>query len=539
MTPREELELLELEAKASGQPVAPESSFSGDAVKGLKASIDRSALGIKGLLPKSVQDFGDRVDAAMGSGGLTKETAVKAPDTAGGLTGSIGGEVLQMVVPGGAVLKGGKVLQRALAARGAAGTGAAAMVGADIGGNAAVSAAMEPEDRGTAAAWGGAGAAGGRVLARTLGGAMRESVSPQAQRLIDAGVHITPGQALTGPQAGIVARTIRGAEDKITSIPLVGDVIANAQQRGLRSFNMNRINDALEPIGAKIKHAGVEGLDAADQHISDAYDKVIPHIFVEPGNALTKITEAQARWKSIPLFDDIHKNKLDQYIDRHIMPVLAAGGNVPGEIVKRIDAEIGKLGRELSAKGGLTNGPIGDGFLELRRSWRQAMEGVTPEARQGLTNADKAFAKLVPLLKAGEKKAEGIFTPKQLADSLRQSKMKPDQLTEAARQVLPNTVPDSGTAGRQIFGRLISPEAGGAGAGVAAAGLGGLGPAAIAALGAGAMYTKTGLKALTGGVHPLIEALRSKLTKKAYDPSQIEDILRNLSGRSITATGTE
>ena len=537
MTPREELELLELEAKAKGQPV-PESSTFGDFAKGAKSSLDKAALGIKGLLPQSVQNLGDRIDSAVGSSGLTKETAVPTPNSTAGTVGSIAGDIGLTLAPGGALLKGGKILQRALAARGAAGTGTAAMIGADLGGNAAVSAAMEPEERGTAAAWGGAGAAGGRVLARTLGGAMRESVSPQAQRLIDAGVHITPGQALSGPQAGLMARTIRGAEDKITSVPFVGDVIANAQQRGLRSFNTNRINDALEPIGIKIKTAGVEGLSAADQHISDAYDKFLPAIKVESNKGLSEIADGLTRAKADPLFDVAHLNKLEMFIDRRIMPLLASTPEITGDIAKKLDSELGELGRKYM-NSGVGNEPLGKGFLELRKAWRSAMEGTTAEARQGLTNADQAFAKLVPLLKAGEKNSQGIFTPMQFANALRTAKMKPDQLTEAARQVLPTTVPDSGTAGRQIFGKLITPEAGGAGAGVAAAGISGLGPAAIAGLGAGAMYTKPGLRALTNGVHPLVEVLRAKLTKQAYDPNQIEDILRNLSGRSITASAPE
>lgn len=525
MTPREELELLELEAKASG------GSFFGDMAKGAHASVRGMGQGLSRLLPEGAQ-------TALGVKEFADSPVMKAPDTAGGLTGNIGTEALSMLAPGGAILKGGRVLQKVLAAKNAAGLGTAAMLGTDIGGNAAVSAAMAPEDRGTAAAWGGGGAAGGRVLARTLGGPMRESVSPQAQRLMDAGVHITPGQALSGPQAGIVARTIRGAEDKITSIPLVGDVISNAQQRGIRSFNVNRINDALESLGKKVKHSGVEGLDAADQFVSDAYDKVLPHIFVDPNKGLTEIIAGQARAAADPLFDVAHTNKLEMFIDRRIMPLLSGGNNISGEVAKQLDSELGELGRKYM-NSGVGNEPLGKGFIELRKAWRSAMEGATPEARTTLQAADKSFAKLVPLLKAGEKNAHGIFTPMQLSNALRQSKMQPDQLTEAARQVLPTTVPDSGTAGRQIFAKMVTPERAGAGAGAAAVGLGGFGPAAAAALGAGAMYTRPGLKALTSGAHPLIEALRAKLTKQAYDPDTIEQIIRNLSGRSITAAGTE
>lgn len=499
---------------------------------GAGAATDRAIRGVKKL-------FGADTSTGDADAELYKEYG-KQLGTAG-TVGEIGADVAMLAVPGSKLLKGANALRKALATRGMAGTGTAAMLGTDLGGNAAINAAVSPENRDTAAMLGAGGAAGGRVLARTLGGAMRESVAPQAQRLIDAGIHITPGQALTGPQAGIVARTIRGAEDKITSIPVLGDVIANAQQRGLKSFNTNRINDALVPIGAKVKTAGVEALDAADQHISDAYDKVIPLISIDPAKGLSEIIAGQARAAADPLFDIAHTNKLEMFVDRRIMPLLAGGTTITGDVAKKLDSELGELGRKYM-NSGVGNEPLGRGFLELRKSWRSAMEGATPKARQSLQDADQAFAKLLPLLKAGEKSAHGVFTPKQLSDALRTAKMQPDQITEAARQVLPNSVPDTGTAGRQLFANLVSPERLGAGTAVAT-GIGGMAPAAVAALGAGAMYTKTGLRALTEGAHPLVEVLRSKLPQQLrkgdYNPATAEAVARNLIGRSLAAAGKE
>jgi len=537
--------LAQVKAQVSGsQPeVAPEQaqsekpSFLSDVLQGAKGALDRTALGIKGLLPQSVQDFGDRVDKAVGSGGLTPETATKIPGTAGGMTGSIGTDVGLSLIPGTAALKGGNVLKAALAAKGLRGLGTAAAVGTDIAGNAGAAAAMAPEDRGNAAAWGAGGAAGGRVLARTLGGPLRESVSPQAQKLIDAGVSITPGQAVSGPQAGVVARTMRGLEDKLTSIPFIGDVLSNAQQSSVKSFNLNKINDAISSVGGKVKAAGVDGLHEADQLISKTYDDVLPHIQVEPLKGLQEITDALNRAKQNPLFDVAHGNKLDMFFDRRVLPLLNSGKVIDGVTAKTLDAELGELARKYLSSG-VGNEPLGKGFYELRKGWRAAFEGTTPEARQTLQNADKAFAKLLPLLKAGEKSASGIFMPKQLSDALRGAKMKPDDLTEAARQVLPTTVSDTGTAGRQILANLVHPAGLGAG-GAAAAGLAGFGPAALAGAGAAAMYTRSGLKAATQGVHPLVKALRAKLSPGPYDPNKIEEIIRNLTGRGITASGTE
>jgi hypothetical protein len=218
------------------------------------------------------------------------------------------------------------------------------------------------------------------------------------------------------------------------------------------------------------------------------------------------------------------------------MPLLAKG-QVDGATAKQLDAELGELGREYLASG-IGNRPLGRGFMELRNSWRAAMEGTTPDAIKGLQDANAAYAKLLPIQKAGEKTAAGVFTPKQLADSLRTNKHAADDVTQTARQVLPNSIPDSGTAGRTALLKLLSPAALGAGA-AGTAGVAGYVPAA-AAIGLGSlMYTKPGLRAVTEGVHPLVDALRKKAGKQPLDPDELEATINNLIGRSVTASGAE
>ncbi len=570
MTPQEELEMLrakkarlaELEAKASGEwqevpgaqvaapdlnspaPTEPQPSFSenlkkfgSDAVQGAYGQGAKAALGVSSLLPQAVQNAGNKVDEFFGRQPLTQENAPQIPDTPGGKTGAFGAEVGLTAGPGAAILKGANALRGTLAARGLMSTGTAAAVGTDIAGNAGVAAAMEPEDRGTAAGWGAAGTAAGQALTRALGGMFRRSVSPEAKKLMDADIKITPGQALTGPDAGLIARTLRAAEDKSTSIPFVGDVIKNAQLKSLASFNVHKINEAIKTTGAKVKNSGTKGLDEADELVSDIYTRNLPHISVDPNKGLTEIIGGVQAAKAHPLFDAEHAKKLDKFVDVRIMPLLASGTPIDGKLFKKLDQELGEWGRKYKA-GGVGNEPLSDAFFELRKGWRAAAEGTTPEARQAIRDADQAFAKLVPLLKAGEKTTHGEFTPKQLATALRNEKLKPDDITKAAQYVLPNSIPDSGTAGRTLLEKFISPA--GAGAATASSlGMAGMLPAAGAAAGLASLYTRPGLKAVTQGVHPLVTALRKKAGKAELDPDLLEDYIRNLSGRGVTAAGTE
>ena len=502
-----------------------------DLAQGAKSSLDSAALGIKGLLPQAVQDLGDRIDRSLGSGGLTTESTTPKPDSLAGSIGSVGTDIGLALVPGNTILKGAGALKNALRATKYAKAALPAALALDAGGNAAVSAALAPEDRGTAAAFGVGGSVLGATMGRLFGGVMRESVSPQAQKLIDEGVFITPGQAMSGPQAGTLARLFRGTEDKITSIPFVGDVVTNAQQRSMRSFNTNRINDALSAVGGKVKNGGLEGLDEAHEIISNSYDAVLPHIQMDTLGATTAISDALATAKAHPLFDVAHANKLETWIDRRLEPLIASGAPIDGKTFKALDAEMGELARKFRASG-IGNEPLGDAFATLRDEWRQKVIGTTPQARQTLENANRAYAKLLPLEDAGAKSAQGFFTPKQLADSLRRMGMQPDELAQAGRQVLPNTIPDSGTAGRAALATWLQPSTLGAGT-AAAAGLAGFTGPAIAAAGLAGLYTKPGLRMATQGMHPLVQALRGH--PQVYDPNSFEDLVRNLTGRATTA----
>ena len=551
MDPREELELLrkkkrlaELELRAGANPPEaappPEQSTwdavkqgAGDLAQGAKASLDRTALGLKGLLPQGIQDLGDAADRAMGSGGLTQATATKAPDTAMGTVGDVGGEIAQAMIPGGAALKAAGAVRKGLALTRAARVAPALAIGTDIAGNAAASAAMAPEDRGTAAMMGAGGTLVGQGAGRILGGALRRSVSPEAQTLVDRGIYITPGQAVSGADAGLPARILRSTEEKATSLPIVGDVLKEGQRRSFKEFNLDRINDALGSIG-KVKQTGLSGIEEASNLISKSYDDVLPHISIDPLKADAALQASKNLTTTIPHFDQIHQNKLDTYIDRFLTPLTQSGKTIDGATAKRIDSELGQQARDFSNRGGLGNEPLGEAFFQLRDRWRHVMEGATPEARQVLSDADKAYAKLLPIEQASAKTSAGDFTPKQLADSLRKLGMADDPVVQAARQVLPQTVPDSGTAGRQLLGQLLSPG-NITGTGAAAAGLAGFGAPALAAAGAAATYTKPGVKMLTQGVHPMIAALRKRLSTGPYDPNQVEDIIRNLVGRSTTA----
>jgi len=545
MTPQEELELLELEAKSKGwkvaapaTPAAPPAepgimSQVGDAISGLgtgvKHSLQKTSAGLTGAAAWLGGDYlGRPLEKAMLKYGLTpsqQQLEQGAKDTAAagipGTIGQVGADVATSLLP----------MARATQAM-RAGAGAAPIIG-DVAANAAYGAATTPggaEERTAAAGWGAGGAGAGRVAGRLIGGPARPLMSEEAKTLMGQGVQLTPGQMISGEKASWLAKSLRGIEDKATSIPFIGDVIKHGQEGSLKSWATTEVNDALKHVGQKTKETGLAAIEDAHAKISSAFDNVLPDITVPAAPASTKIQQVVNDAANIDLFDVGHMNKLETFIERAIDPLLAKG-DVAGSVAKKMDARIGELARRMSGSEG--NKPLGEAFRNLQASWRESMVGSTQEAKDVLRGANAAFRKLLPLEEASTKTATGQLTPSSVRSAAQKLRMEPSELSKAARQVLPSTIPDSGTAGRQILHSMLTPTAVGAGA-AGAVGAGLLPTAAMTAIPLAAAYTRPGSKYLAEGVTPLINKLRNK----QLSPDEIENVVRLLTSQGIRASGT-
>jgi len=232
---------------------------------GAKHALDRAALGLKGVFT----DLSDEDKALLEQGkGFVQGTGPAST------VGQIAGDVGMSLGPVGLANRAA-MLPRAAAALGR--FAPAAAVGADVAANAGYSALTSPEDRGAAALYGGAGAAGGRALAHTFGGAVRPTA--EAQRLLDQGVRLTPGQAGGKTGMGALADVYeRGLE----AIPGVGRIVGGARQRGLEDWNRVMLQEARPGVVAEsmtvspTTKIGREGITQAKGELSDQYKRVFP-----------------------------------------------------------------------------------------------------------------------------------------------------------------------------------------------------------------------------------------------------------------------
>jgi hypothetical protein len=116
----------------------------------------------------------------------------------------------------------------------------------------------------------GAGAAGGFVgnkVASGLGGVVKGVTSPAVGYVAKEEVPLTIGQAVGGK--------LKGIEDRLSGIPVVGDVVNARRVEGLQKMNSKAFDKALEPIGEKSGLFGEQAVADAQDKVSGAFQKAL------------------------------------------------------------------------------------------------------------------------------------------------------------------------------------------------------------------------------------------------------------------------
>jgi hypothetical protein len=545
LTPAEEAELAALEAQYG--EVAPTSGLSTKAQKflggkeashtqeflgGLKHSLDRAAYGVKSLLPQSVQRFGDELDRKLGLGGLGQEQyeqgkAFVQESSPVANFGDVTGDVLLGLAPGSAAMRGGSVLKQALGRRALPGT----KIAAEAAGNAAWNAATSPEDREVAALLGAGGAVAGSAVNRLISGPLANQVTPEARRLMDKGIALTPGQMVSGGTAGMLPRTFRNLEDTATSIPLLGDVIKHRSIGAIEDWNLREINNALKPAGVKVKNVGVTGFDDARSALRTKYDEVVEHVTVDPAEAKVFLDDMAEGLKHHNLLNDNQRKYVEKWVNLHLGRHIKEGEPIVGPTARTIDRGFEEEVAKWRTKGSAWDQSLVDAFEELHKGWRGTLlKGTSdnPKAGEELAKLVEAQNNLDFLQKAANKSTSGVFSPMQLQRVNERANRPFSRTLKDAKLVLPQTVPSTGSAERAILYHMATP--GGVSATAAGAGaMGGLAPLAATAAGLAGMYTKPGAHYMASGILP------KKLTDK-FSREEVEHVIKLLSQQGSRAT---
>lgn len=374
-------------------------------------------------------------------------------------------------------------------------------------------------NRALGALGGGASALTGTVLGTGVGAGASKLVrgvsDPSVQAVNAAQIPMTVGQ--TYGQSGFLGRTLKGAEDRLAGLPIIGDAINARRREGVEAFNTEAFERALKPVGGTVKGR------TAEEAVAEAQDQI--------SQAYTRALSGKTASIDTPFVRDLSRSvqkvaslkRVGPEVAQDVQDVFEPYKNnamFTGDEMQAISLDLQRI--KQSYKGDTRAHAIGKALDDIEDSVFGMFRRQAPEVVPDYTKVKAAYKRLSILedavLKA--KNTEGVFTPAQLGTADRANTVKYGGKRAAARgegpfhdyqraaqTVLPSKVPDSGTAGRLLVpGALIGASSAlGAAGGAASNSPGGAGAGAVdgattgltlAAILAGA-FSKPGQRLLT------------------------------------------
>jgi hypothetical protein len=356
----------------------------------------------------------------------------------------------------------------------------------------------------------GSGAAFGAASA-PVGAALGRVISPQTSKevktLMDQGVTPTAGQILGG--------RLQSVEDRLMSVPLLGDAITTGRKRASEELNRAAYARALTGTGvdAKTLPVGREGIAAVKETLGQAYDNLLPKLSFRPDQQFA--SELSNLRQMASNLAPTEARRFESLLNEHLSK-LSPNGSMTGETFKVLESSLGNEAKRFSGSPDAYQKELGGALKEALNVFRSGLVRSNPQMAQELAALNKNYANYAILRNAGSRAGDmsGGFTPSQLAAAVRASDRSAGKgagatgqalmqdLSDAGVKVLNSKYPDSGTVGRALL-------AGGLGAGAVA------NPAILAAGAAALPYTKSGQKIMAA-----LLARRPEFAKVLSAPTQ-------------------
>lgn len=456
-----------------------QASIPGRMVQGVRDAIDAGAQMVTRALPESVvsgvnnaTDALNRVPVlgdAMVAMGMTPATPQQIDQgivsneqqyqRARQATGSTG---LDLARIGGSMA----ITTPLAAAAPMGGVGMLGRMAAGAGTGAALSAGTQPvvqnqdnflEEKGKQAMLGGAVGALSPIVASLLSKLVSGSTNPQVRTLMEEGVTPTPGQIIGG--------VARQTEDKLTSIPVLGDAINASRRAAVEELNRAAYNRALNPIGQKAgQEVGREGVAAVRNALDQAYEAIKPRITFRTDPQLQQEISTIRSMVQQSLPPEL-AGRFDQILRSQVANRLTPQGNASGETYKVIESEINRFAQGMRGDASFDMRQLGNALNEVLGSLRSSLVRTNPADAQVLQKINEGWANYARIRDAASRAGanNGIMTPAGLAAAARagdksvgkgataQGTAFMQDLTDAGKAVLGGGYPDSGTVGRGLL----------------------------------------------------------------------------------------
>jgi hypothetical protein len=322
--------------------------------------------------------------------------------------------------------------------------------------------ATSPEDRLKNAGMSTAAGAVGQVPGVLAARAASPVVASDASRtLAQHGINPTPGQSVD--PTSIPGKMFRNMEERLTSVPLVGDIVGSVRDRARTQLHQA----SLARAGGVNGEMGHQGVAAVDDRLGNQFQ----NIYGQAGNLTPDaqlFRDLLAVTNRTPMLPDQQGVLL-----RHLDLILNRGqGTIPGAEVGRIRSEWNARARNMANSANATDRELGlalqgaadavDDFFERTAGQNLAQElAQVRNQYMHLTRVEGAVAK------AAKNEQAGIPTPSQYMDSVTQQAQGMKRKTIAAGEAvdqdlatagmqLKDTRPNSGTPERMLMDRLIN-----------------------------------------------------------------------------------
>ena len=304
-------------------------------------------------------------------------------------------------------------------------------------------------------------------------------VAPEVKTLMNEGVTPTTGQILGGG--------FKRFEEGLSSVPLVGDFIKNAQLRAVEDLNKAAFNRALKPIGKELPKdvTGREAVQFADDALGNAYQKLLPKMTVQADTTFTTGLSNLKQAVDSGAINQTTKDFFNKWIDNNVINKFQGQGAITGETLKGIQENFRVKINELSLSTINDERVIAGALKQAQDEFRQLVTRSNPNYAKELNAINTGYANFKRVQNAASKLGaeEGIFSPAQLQNAVRAMDKSKDKarfaegkalmqdLSESGKTVLGSKVPDSGTPYRTMAAILASGGAGMSGYPGIAAGL--------------------------------------------------------------------
>ena len=329
------------------------------------------------------------------------------------------------------------------------------------------------------------------AVTKPIAKVLNPSVDKNIQKLLDEGITPTTGQML--------GKGASRFEEALTSVPIAGDFIKDAKLRAVDALNMAAINRSLKPIGTKLPKdvIGRDAIQFASDALGNAYNNLLPKIKIKSDSVFNTNIKNLKDMVNSGAINQSSKDYFNNIINNQLLGKLRGRKSMDGETLKGINSDLNKKIADLSASTLNDERVIAGALRELQDNIRKLAVRSNPNYANQLKQIDTGYANFKRVENASAKLGaeEGVFSPAQLQNAVRSLDKSKDKskfakgdalmqdLSESAKEVLGNKVPDSGTPYRSLTALL---------AGGGAAALYGHPLVAASLLASPIVYSKTG-----------------------------------------------